>query len=64
MWGLFKMTKEKPLSEKVIKKYPNELVLSKWLHIEDVALAVKRLKEVIIGDINHKLINEIFGEFK
>ena len=65
------MTKEKPLSEK-IKYYPNmeppESFTFFWS--DDVAHAVKRLKEEVLEEETWKefhiisKINEIFGDLK
>ena len=71
-----KMTKEKPLSEK-IREADDDAAFSFWA--EDVALAVKRLKELDDLTVNKKFesntigmmtrlfrerVDAIFGEFK
>ena len=54
-----KMTKEKPLSEKA------RTSVSLWVYKEeDVALAVKRLKEELDDKHVTYWINKIMGEFK
>ena len=64
MWGLFKMTKEKPLSEKVEFMPVGAELKGAVFFKHDVALAVKRFKAELDDEHVNYWVDEIFGEFK